>query len=185
MKKYSAEMLWSRWLLGAIICAGVLCGMLAAGILEPDVCQELGQDLSMSYPDLRGKELSINVLENNMFEMLKIYFFGLCLLGIVLIPAYLFFKSFSLGFVILFMLTQNPWQDWSIVLGAVLAPQFLFFPLIIAASACMLKMSLVPFYYNKQELFKEIMSKSAIMLILLFLTVLVSLIIGGLISKLF
>ena len=186
MKKYSAwKMLWSRWLMGAIVLGGVLCGMLAAGILDPQTCRELGQDVAEYYPTLSGKELSLNILKTNLAEIFKVYFCGLCLLGIVIIPLYLFLKSFNLGFFVLFMLTQNPWQDWKIVCGAVLAPQLLLFPLLIAASWQMFQMSFSLFYYSRRELMKEILAKSGLMLILTLLTMLISLIIGGLITKLF
>ena len=97
----------------------------------------------------------------------------------------LFFKSFSLGFLALFILRANPWHSFSAAIGAVLVPQILFFPLLVAAASLMFQMSLLIFYLNKQELLKEILAKSAIMLIILLICALVSLISSGLVIKLF
>lgn len=176
---------FNSWLILMVAVGGIICGLIAAKTLNLDMCRDLGQELADYYPTVIGQELSKNILKHNLVEIAKIYFLGLCLIGPVLILAYLFCHSFNLGFVVLFMLTQNPWQDWQIVFGAVIVPQILFFPLIIAASSCMLKMSSALFLTSKQELLKEWLRKSIVMLGILFLSILVSLIIGGILAKIF
>ncbi len=175
----------NSWLILPVAVGGIICGLIAAKTLNLDMCRDLGQELADYYPTVVGQELSKNILKTNLLEIVKIYLLGLCLIGPVLILGYLFCQSFNLGFVVLFMLTQNPWQDWQIVWGAVIVPQILFFPLIIAASGCMLKMSSALFLTCKQELLKEWLRKSVVMLGILFLSILVSLIIGGILAKIF
>lgn len=186
MKKYLfPNFKWHSWLLALIIIGGALCGAIAAYILDPVTCSELGQGLAALSPNADGRELYFNILKANSSELLKIYFFGLCLPGVLLLIGYLFFKSFSLGFLALFILRANPWPSFSAAIGAVLVPQILFFPLLVAAASLMFQMSLLIFYLNKQELLKEILAKSAIMMIILLICALVSLISSGLVIKLF
>lgn len=176
---------FNNWLILMVALGGIICGLIAAKTLNLDMCRDLGQELADYYPTLVGKELSKNILKTNLLEITKIYLLGLCLIGPFLILGYLFCQSFNLGFLILFMLIENPWQDWGIVFGGVILPQVLFFPLVIAASSCMLKMSSALFLTSKHELFKEWLRKSAMMLGILFLSILVSLIISGILAKIF
>lgn len=186
MKKYLfPNFKWHSWLLALIIIGGALCGAAAAYILDLTTCSELGQGLSVLAPEANGQKLYFNIVKTNSIELLKIYFFGLCLPGAFLILGYLFFKSFSLGFLVIFILRANPWQSLGLAFGAVVLPQILIFPLIIAASSLMFQMSLLIFYLNKQELLKEILTKSAVMFIILLISTLVALISSGLVIKLF
>ena len=171
---------WSKRLILLLFLAGILLGVIAQQALSIEMRNELGQGLvDAASINLDNKALNIAALKSNLWEMLKLYLGGLCLFGSIYIGAYMFLKGFGLGFTVCFMLLENPWQDWSITLGTVIVPQLLFLPVFLIAAFLMFKMSLQIFYYTKRELLGELMRSSFIMALLVILTVMVSLISGG------
>ena len=171
---------WSKRLILILFLAGILLGAIAQQTLSIEIRDELGQGLvDAASINLDNKALNMAALQNNLWEMLKLYLGGLCLFGSIYIGAYMFLKGFSLGFTVSFMLMENPWQDWSITLGTVIVPQLLFLPVFLIAAVLMFKMSLLIFSYTNRELLGELMRSSIIMGLLVVLTVMISLISGG------
>ena len=171
---------WSKRLIIVLFLAGIFLGVIASQAISVEMRNELGQGLvDAASITADNKTLNIAALKSNLWEILKLYLGGLCLFGCVYIPVYMFLKGFSLGFTLCFMLMENPWQDWSITLGTVILPQFLFLPVLFLSAVLMLKMSLQIFAYTKRELLGEVIRNSLIMGLLTVLTVMISLISGG------
>ncbi len=183
MKNYALNLhndRWSKRLIIILFLAGIILGGLASQALSVDIRSDLGQGLvDAASLTADNKALNIAALKSNLWEILKLYLGGLCLFGCVYIPAYMFLKGFSFGFTLCFMLAENPWQDWSITLGTVIVPQLLFLPIMFLAAILMLNMSWQIFIYTKRELLGEVIRSSLIMAFLTILTVMVSLISGG------
>lgn len=188
MKKYALNLhndRWSKWLIIGLFFGGLILGIIAAQALNADTCAELGQGLLDNTPLASdNRTLSMTALKTNLWEILKIYLGGLCLFGSIFIGGYIFFKGFGFGFTLCFMLLENPWQDWSITLGTAVVPQLLFLPVMFMAAVIMFQMSLQIFYYTKGELLKELLRATVWLILLVLLTVLVSLITGGLAFRL-
>ena len=187
-KRYNAHISranWIKWLIIGIFSGGVIIGLIAAQALDAGSSAEIGQELLDNLPKGQSaRALSLAALQANSWEMFKIFLAGLFLGGSIFIAAYIFFKGFALGFTALFLLLTDPWQDMMITLGTIIAPQILFTPLMLVAAIIMFETSLQIFFYTKGELLKEVLRSLIWLFILMLLTVLVSMISGGLAFRL-
>jgi len=186
MKKYPINLhtsTFAKWLMGGLLLAGVILGILASQVLNEQIRTQLGQELMTLTPQDEGVMLSLNILESNTWEIIKLYLCGLCLIGVILIPLYSFFKGFSFGFTCSFFITQNPWANMLIPVIAVIIPQALLLPVIFGVTILTFKMSIAIFYMHGAELFKEILRLTVFIVGLLLLSGMISFINGELISR--
>ena len=77
---------WSKRLILILFLAGILLGAIAQQTLSIEIRDELGQGLvDAASINLDNKALNLAALQNNLWEMLKLYLGGLCLFGSIYI----------------------------------------------------------------------------------------------------
>lgn len=93
-----------------MIC-GAAFGIIAYFCLSPEqtslLQQYLGQSLSGAAASMKIEQAVQAIFQANGLDLLRLYFLGICLLGLPLIFLFLFVKGFTLGFLCCFLFEKS------------------------------------------------------------------------------
>lgn len=96
---------------GLVMISGVFFGVIAYFCLpaaQLALIQDFfGQSIQEIASTLRRGAAIYSIFQTNLMDILRLYFFGLCLVGLPLLFVFIFAKGFSLGFFCCFLSGQS------------------------------------------------------------------------------
>ncbi len=136
-KQHIVKNLWQYTLLFLIFVVGMALGEINATSLEGSTRNHLVQMVdnflkggSIGYQG--GYRLFFAAFLNQARVVGMIWFLGLTVIGIPLILAIIFFKGFSLGFTLGFLIKEKAWQGVLMATASVVPQNLLYIPLFLA-----------------------------------------------------
>lgn len=121
-----------------LVLSGLGFGILACYVLGDDKLALLEQFYSGGMGQIalasRG-ELAKTAIESNLYDLCKIAFLGLCIVGIPFISAVVFIKGFSVGFAISFIMTKTGASGFLVAIISIVIPKMIYLPALIMASS--------------------------------------------------
>lgn len=124
---------------------GILFGVLACHILDTDRLRPLTEYYAAYFqstlPQSSAVAIYRSIIQTNLLDLLKLIFFGLCLIGAPFILILLFTKGFAIGFVAAVLLLNTGLKGAAAVLCGVVLPKLIYIPLILSAGAFFLQCS--------------------------------------------
>jgi len=137
VKQHIVKNLWQYALLFVIFLMGTVVGVINATDLDGPTRTHLVQiiDNFLKGEDIGsqgGYRLFFTAFINQARVIAMIWFLGLTVIGIPFIFAIIFFKGFSLGFTLGFLIKEKAWQGILMATASVVPQNLLYIPLFLA-----------------------------------------------------
>lgn len=125
--------------------SGILFGVLACKVLDTSRL-ELLEGYYVSYFDTIMPQAAVfsvyqSIIQSNLLDLIKLVFFGLCLIGAPFILILIFTKGFAIGFVAAILLNDAGIKGIAAVFSGIVLPKIIYIPLFISAGAYFLQSS--------------------------------------------
>ncbi len=145
-KRHLSGSWWVYLLVGLFFVAGLVFGALGVSVLDAETNSALGdfvnQGISQLNDNLSFAVTTKQAVMKNLYNLVKIFFLGMTILGFPLILIIIFTRGFALGFTIAFLIREKALRGGALALLAVLPPNLLSLPAYILAAVSAINFTL-------------------------------------------